>query len=176
MAELVNFAGDGMPAYIWGTLAQPGQSAWDVGRDRARRGIGGFAYGTVIREIDGKVAACLIGYATGDTPRTIDDDTPPMFVPFFEIENDVLGSWYVNVLAAYPEHRGKGLGTELLELAEDIANNCGCSGLSLIVSDANDGGRRLYERVGFKVAGTRPIVKDDWQNPGKNWLSMVKEF
>lgn len=176
MAELVNFAGDGMPIYVWGTLAKPGQSAWDVGRDRARRGIGGFANGAVVREVDGKVAACLIGYAVGDTPKAIDDDTPPIYVPLMELENEVLGSWYVNVLAAYPEHRGKGLGTELLRLAESIANECGCSGLSLNVSDANDGGRRLYERVGFKVTGTRPIVKNDWENPGKNYLLMLKEF
>jgi len=177
MAKLVNFAGDGLPLYIWGTLAEPGQSAWDVGHARAQRGSGGFSFSnTAIREVDGEVAACLVGYAIGETATTIDDDVPPIFVPLMELENEVLGSWYVNVLAAYPEYRGKGLGTELLDLAQTIANECDCNGLSLVVSDANDGGRRLYERVGFKVVGTRPLVKEGWENSGEAWLLMLKKF
>ena len=43
----------------------------------------------------------------------------------------------MNVLAAYPEHRGKGLGTALLDLARAKALKLGRPGLSIIVSDAN---------------------------------------
>ena len=41
-----------------------------------------------------------------------------MFVPLQELENLAPGTWYVNVLAAYPEHRGQGYGTALLAVAE----------------------------------------------------------
>jgi hypothetical protein len=37
LAELVNYAGEGMPLYLWGKMAQPGETAWDVGRRRAAR-------------------------------------------------------------------------------------------------------------------------------------------
>ena len=35
LAELVNRAGEGMPLYLWGQMAEPGEAAWDVGRRRA---------------------------------------------------------------------------------------------------------------------------------------------
>ena len=40
------------------------------------------------------------------------------------------------------------------------------SGLSIIVSDTNTGARRLYERSGYREAGKRGKVKEDWQHPG----------
>ena len=69
-----------------------------------------------------------------------------MFVPLQELENLAPGTWYVNVLAAYPDQRGQGLGTELLAVAGKLAAEAGSRGLSIIVSDANTGARRLYER------------------------------
>ena len=35
LAELVNYAGDGLPLYLWGKLAGADETAWDVGRRRA---------------------------------------------------------------------------------------------------------------------------------------------
>jgi ribosomal protein S18 acetylase RimI-like enzyme len=90
-----------------------------------------------------------------------------MFVPLQELENLAPGTWYVNVLAAYPEMRGQGLGTALLALADKLAADTDRRGLSLIVSDANTGARRLYERTGYREAGRRTKVKEDWRNPGK---------
>ena len=37
LAELVNYAGDGLPLHLWSKMAAPGESAWDVGRRRAAR-------------------------------------------------------------------------------------------------------------------------------------------
>lgn len=177
MAELVNIAGHGLPLYLWGKVAQPGQSAWDVGRERAQHGTGGFAYrNTVVREVDGKVAACLIGYPLASSPAPIDEDVPPMLVPLLELEHEVPGTWYINVLAAYPEYRGAGLGTDLLGIAGRLATDTDCSGMSLITSDANAGARRLYERHGFSAYATRPIVKEQWEHAGDHWVLMLKRF
>lgn len=177
MAELVNIAGHGLPLYLWGKTARPGQSAWDVGRERARNGTGGFAYrNTVVREVGGRVAACLIGYALAATPEPIDDDVPPILVPLLELENEVPGTWYINVLAAYPEHRGAGFGSALLGVAEMLAKEAQCSGLSLITSDSNPGARRLYKRQGFADCSSRPIVKEEWEHSGNNWMLMLRNF
>jgi ribosomal protein S18 acetylase RimI-like enzyme len=59
-------------------------------------------------------------------------------------------------------------------VAERIAIDAGCSGLSIIVSDANAGARRLYERAGYAEVAERPMVKDGWTNPGQNWVLLVK--
>src|SRR5262245_41533083 len=44
LAELVNYAGEGLPLYLWSRMTEPGESAWDVGRRRAAREEGSFSY------------------------------------------------------------------------------------------------------------------------------------
>jgi ribosomal protein S18 acetylase RimI-like enzyme len=97
-----------------------------------------------------------------------------MFVPLQELENLAPDSWYVNVLAVFPEYRRRGLGRQLLELAEAIGAEAGKSGMSVIVSDANHGARRLYESCGYRKIAMRPIVKEDWVNEGENWVLLTK--
>ena len=156
-------------------IAGPGGDPWAVGRERALRETGSFSYrNAVVLERDGRVAAGLIGYPLPDRPEPIPDTMPPMFVPLQELENLAPGTWYVNVLAAYPEMRGQGLGTALLAIADKLAADADRRGLSIIVSDANTGARRLYERSGYREAARRAKVKEDWQNPGKDWVLLVK--
>jgi ribosomal protein S18 acetylase RimI-like enzyme len=176
MAELINMAGEGLPLLVWSRMAEPGEDLWEVGRRRARREEGSFSYrNTVVAEEEGKVVAGLVGYALPDQPEPIDaDKVPGMFVPLLELEYLAPATWYVNVLASYPEHRGKGYGTELLAIADRIAAEAGLKGLSLIVNSANDGARRLYERRGYREVARRPIVKDDWENEGDDWVLLVK--
>jgi ribosomal protein S18 acetylase RimI-like enzyme len=178
MAELVNIAGEGLPLYLWTRLADSGQSPWDIGQQRARRDSGSFSYrNTVLGEDGDAVVSALIGYPLPDTPEPINyDDLPAMFVPLQELENLVPGSWYVNVLATYPEYRGKGHGSDLLSIAEQLAVDTGRSGLSIIVSDANSGARRLYKRSGYAEIATRPMVKESWKNAGENWVLLKKRL
>ncbi len=175
LADLVNFAGEGLPFYLWSGMAAPGQSPWDVGRQRARRDEGGFSWhNAVVRVQAERVVAALIGYALPDLPQGCDDDMPAMFVPLQQLEDLAAGSWYVNVLAAYPDARGRGHGSALMAVAEQRAELEGCNGLSIIVSDANHGARRLYERCGYRERASRPMVKERWRNPGANWVLLTK--
>jgi RimJ/RimL family protein N-acetyltransferase len=175
LAELVDFASEGLARYLWTKTAGPGGDPWAVGRERALREAGAFSYrNAVVLEQAGRVAAGLIGYSLPDRPEPIPDSMPAMFVPLQELENLAPGTWYVNVLAAYPQHRGKGHGTALLALADRLAADTGCRGLSIIVSDANTGARRLYERCGYREAGRRRKVKEEWQNPGTEWVLLTK--
>ena len=176
MAELVNMAGEGLPLYLWSRMPGGADSPWEIGRQRARREEGSFSYrNAVVCEVEARAAACLIGYALPDKPEPIDrEQMPAMFVPLQELENEAPGTWYVNVLATYPEYRNRGLGGGLLSQADAIAQETGRKGLSIIVSDANDGARRLYERCGYRELDRRPMVKDDWENPGKAWVLLTK--
>lgn len=99
-----------------------------------------------------------------------------MFVPLQQLEDLVPGTWYVNVLATYPDYRGKGYGTELLKVAQEIARSTNASGMSIMVSDANTGARRLYERNGFKEIASRDMVKEEWKNDGDKWILLKKSF
>ena len=175
LVELVDFASEGLALYLWTKIAGPGGDPWAVGRERALRESGAFSYrNAVVLERHGRIAAGLIGYPLKDKPEPIADSMPPMFVPLQELENLAPGTWYVNVLAAYPDKRGQGLGTALLALADKLAADAERRGLSIIVSDANTGARQLYERTGYREVARRPKVKEDWQNPGKDWVLLVK--
>jgi ribosomal protein S18 acetylase RimI-like enzyme len=177
LAELINFAGEGLPLYLWNKLAAPGESAWDVGRRRALREAGSFSYrNAVVAEADGRIVASLVGYALPDAPEPIDyDQMPPIFVPLQELENLAPQTWYVNVLATYPAYRGRGCGTRLLGIADRFAVATGSTGLSIIVSDANAGARRLYKRCGYRERARRAMVKEGWENRGENWVLLIKE-
>lgn len=175
LAELVNHAGEGMPLYLWSKMAAPGESAWDVGRRRAAREEGSFSYrnATVIDQ-DGTCAGALIGYEIADAPEPVGADMPAMFVPLQELENLAPSTWYVNILAVLPQFRGRGLGATLLGVADATGRKLGKRGMSVIVADANQGARRLYERCGYRAAATRPMVKEGWDGHGTSWVLLTK--
>ena len=177
LAVFVNDAGEGLPAYLWGEMAGPGESIWDVGRRRARRQEGGFSYRhATMAEISGTVAGCIIDYPAAAEPAEIDPETPPMFVPLMELENLAPGSWYLNVLAVSPGIRGKGVGSGLIANAEARAKRAGKNVVSMIASDGNPNAIRLYERLGYIRRQRRPIVKKGWIYDGENYVLLTKEI
>jgi ribosomal protein S18 acetylase RimI-like enzyme len=177
LAELVNYAGEGMPFYLWGKLVEPGETAWDVGRRRAAREGGSFSYrNAVVVEHEGQCAGCLIGYEIPDDPPSIAPDLPAMFVPLQQLENMAPSTWYVNVLAVLPQFRNRGLGTELLSLADETGRALGKRGMSVIVSDANVGARRLYERQGYRAMAQQAMKHEGWATDGLNWVLLAKNF
>jgi ribosomal protein S18 acetylase RimI-like enzyme len=178
LAELINFAGEGLPLYLWQQTAAPGEDPWKIGRERAARETGSFSYrNAVVAETGGKIAGALIGYPVAEEPAAIDvDSTPAMFVPLLELENLAAGTWYVNAVAAFPDTRGLGVGSKLMTWAERNATELGLRGISLIVSDANPGARKLYERLGYAELARRPMVKEQWHNDGRNWVLMIKNI
>lgn len=175
LATLVNYAGEGLPVYLWEKMAAPGETAWEVGGRRAARETGSFSYrNAIVVEHDGNCAGCLIGYEIPDNPSAIDPEMPAMFVPLQELENLAPATWYVNVLAVVPELRGKGFGSKLLRAADETGHALGKRGMSVVVSDANVGARRLYERHGYRATAERPMVKEGWKNDGWNWVLLTK--
>jgi len=174
LADLVNFAGEGLPLHVWTGLAQDGEDAWAVGRarqaEKAREGQ------VVVVDFGNGAVAGLTGYGIGSEPEEIGDDFPALFRPLQELENKALDSWYVNVLACYPENRGQGLGSKLLEVADEIARDAGYNTMSVIVADENVGARRLYGRKGYSELDKAPCVKDGWATETENWVLLVKSL
>ncbi|MFO1050140.1 MAG: GNAT family N-acetyltransferase [Geminicoccaceae bacterium] len=175
LAELFDLAGDGLPLHLWAHMAEPGETALDVGRRRAGRDTGAFSWrnATVI-EAGGGVAASLVGYALPETPEPPDPTMPPMFRPLDELERLAPGSWYVNALAAYPRWRGQGLGTRLLAHAGELARAAGCRSTSIIVADTNEAARRLYQRTGHVERARRPAVNEDWSGTVREWVLLIR--
>ena len=86
------------------------------------------------------------------------------------------GTWYINVLAVQPQFCRLGLGTRLLALADKTAEVSGKRGISVIVSNANSGARRLYEHCGYNESATRLMVKENWENEGQSWVLLTKDL
>lgn len=68
---------------------------------------------------------------------------------------------YVDDLVTYPSCRSRGLGSKLLQFAETEAAKLGCRGLRLCTGESNQGGRKFYEREGWRmrsVAYKKPVA------------------
>jgi ribosomal protein S18 acetylase RimI-like enzyme len=177
LAELVEFASEGLALCLWTQLASAGGDPWEVGRKRVSSEIGGVSYRhALIAERAGKTIGALLGYPLPDEPEPIDRGLPALLVPLHDLMNLAPGTWYLHALAAHPEHRGGGIGTALLAQADKLAASAGAPGLSLIVSDTNTGARRLYKRNGFREVARRKMVKERWQHPGSEWVLMTKRI
>lgn len=172
LAYLVNIAGEGLPLYLWKGFAQDGQDPWEVGRARQLEKVLGGQI--VVADFGESAVASLTGYPIGSKPEPIGDDFPALFRPLQELENMALESWYVNVLACYPEYQGQGLGSQLLDLAEKIAHSLALRRMSVIVASNNSGAIRLYQRQGYKEAATRPCIVEGWETDTEHWVLLIK--
>ena len=172
LARFIMWAGEGLPMLVWKDMAGPGEDPWDIGAARmARKAEAGEV---IVADVDGAAVAGLMGYPIDAAEPT--DGLPPRFVPLQELENLAVGSWYIHVLATVPEARGKGWGARMIALAERVAREAGRAEMSIIVSDANHGARRLYERCGYREAARRRAVKDGWDNPVTDWVLLRKSL
>lgn len=178
LAVLVDIAGEGLPAHLWSALKAPGQSILDVGRERAAREKGGFSYrNAIVAEVGGEIAACLVGYRLDD-PYDLGNlaEIPELVRPLVLLEAKAPGSWYVNVLATFPEFRRQGIGMELLAIAEQRALADGAGTLSVIVAGENERAARLYQRAGFATAAREKVVPFPGYNHAGDWVLLTKRL
>ncbi len=175
LVRFINMAADDLPLHFWRKSVGEAGDPWAYGRERAARDGGNFSYRNAwLAEVDGQVAACLLGYPAEDAPEAIDPDTPPIFVPLLELEALAPGAWYLNVLATYEAFRAKGCGSALLAHAEAVARAAGHKTISLIAADTHLDALRLYRAKGFCEVARRPVVRGDWQVDATEWILFTK--
>jgi ribosomal-protein-alanine N-acetyltransferase len=81
------------------------------------------------------------------------DDCPVAgFCAFWLVFDEI----HINNVAVRPQFRGQGMGTAIMRHVLDEARRLGARRATLEVRASNEGARRLYERLGFYVAGARP--------------------
>ncbi len=175
LVDFADYAGSGMPMLVWQQLAGPGVEARAYGLNLARGKGTPLSYQNAIVVDEGKgPVAALISYRRPFSPHQISATSPAITIPWLQLNNQALGAWHIGGIAAYPEHRGRGLGTKLMHLAERLRQASGANRTSLLVADTNTGARRLYEQFGFREKAKRSMVVGSWKNPGKDWLLMIR--
>lgn len=168
LAELINLASDGFAEAVWHTVAAPCEHPWDLARRKTADHTADAAVESWLVERDGHPVAGLIGYAVG--ARSEASPAPELIRPLAELEAEAPGTWYVNVLATLPDHRGRGVARSLLGLAARRARSAGLDALSIIIADGSEEARALCERAGFAEIARRPM------QPGasRDWVLLVR--
>ena len=179
IALLVNIAVHGGFARGWAhdERAEDTYDPIEVGRLDMVRDDTEFGWtSATMAEIGGEVAGMLLGYREPDEGIEVLEDGPLFMRPINELEAAAAGTWFVSMLGVHKTWRGKGIGSTLLDVAEQKCRDTRASGVALIVEDANEGAQRLYSRRGFAVRDRRPMVRyPDGSAPGKDWLLMTKD-
>jgi ribosomal-protein-alanine N-acetyltransferase len=80
-----------------------------------------------------------------------DDCAVAGFCAFWLVFDEI----HINNLAVRPAYRGQGIGTALMDRVLAEARHLGARRATLEVRASNLPARRMYERLGFYVAGTR---------------------
>ena len=97
------------------------------------------------------------------------EDRPVVgFCAFWLVVDEI----HINNVAILPELRGRGMGTALMHRVFEEARQLGAKRATLEVRASNQGARRLYERLGFYVAGTR---RGYYTNPVEDALILWRE-
>jgi [ribosomal protein S18]-alanine N-acetyltransferase len=84
----------------------------------------------------------------------------------------VLDEIHINNVAVRPECRGSGVGRILLEFVLRLGAGLGVRRATLEVRRSNAAARKLYERLGFTVAGVR---KNYYANPVEDALILWRD-
>lgn len=117
---------------------------------------------TLVFEEEGAVAASITGYdgarfhdlrapLSAQTGRMLPDETQA-------------GEWYVDTVSVAPALQGRGMGKRMMAAFADHVREQGGTRLGLLVAFGKTDARRLYERIGFVVAGEKYLAGEGYHH------------
>jgi ribosomal protein S18 acetylase RimI-like enzyme len=155
IAELFLISSDGLAEYIWSKIAEPGETPLQTGARRYAREGAAFSYeNCILAELGGTVVGMAHSFAMDADPAA-EAETDPVLRPYAELED--YGSLYLSSIALFAEHRGRGIGTELMAAVDERARSMRRPSVSLICFERNERVMRLYRRIGFRELARRPV-------------------
>jgi ribosomal protein S18 acetylase RimI-like enzyme len=179
IAELVAISSDGVAVIDWEQQAREENCiALDIGERIYQIPQQGYSYtSATIVEKNGQTAGMLLTFSMPDSsPRNPENrpsaHDPNVFAPYVYLEEP--NSWYICGVAFFPQYRGQGLGTEMMALANEQAKEKGFGKLSLVAFEQNIGSVRLYERLGYRVVDSAPVVPHPMIHYGGDALLMTR--
>ncbi len=93
-----------------------------------------------------------------------------------ELEESAGESYYVNILAVFPQHRGSGAGYALMLEAERLARWQNFQKMSLCTFDGDFRLLKFYRRQGFATRDSRPIGTHPAMGATGNFVLMTREL
>ncbi len=178
LAILFDAASRRVCAWYWGTMAAPGQSWLEVGRDRIRNlpDLTSYHAKWQVAEWQEQVAGAFMGFSLPDPYDRVDlAEVNPVLRPMIELETTAAGCWLLQAIALFPEHRGKSYGKVLIAKACEAARAAGHSRIVLQVESPNTGALALYRSCGFTEWERRPYVPFPGSDDSGDWILMVRD-
>ncbi len=179
LALLLDAASRRLVSWRWSTLATPGQSWFEVGRTRILTLTDNQAHfaNWLVAEHGGHPIGALNAHPVSQTVEDTDlAGLDPVFHPLVALEPQTAGTFYIMAAAVFPEHRGRGFGTLLLDKAAELARAGGLTRLTLITESFNTDARRLYRRYGFQDLDRRGFVAFPGSDEAGDWTLMVMDL
>lgn len=179
LALLLDAASRRMAAWYWSTLAGPGQSWFEVGREPVLNQPEATSHHSKwhVAEDEGRIIGAFFGFSVPDPYDRLDLTTlPAPLRAMFELEVVAKGCWLLQAVALFSEERGKGHGPALIARACQAARDAGHRRIALEVESPNTGAISLYRKCGFVEWERRPYVPFPGSDDEGDWILMAKDL
>jgi ribosomal protein S18 acetylase RimI-like enzyme len=171
LAILVDIASHGFASWLWYGAVVKGDvdTAMERGRLRMRDDTVDDGWkNAVIAEIGGETVGASVGHPV--SPDVFSENAPhPALAPLLALQQRVVGSWFIDSLAVYRSHRGRGIGRKLLEHERSRA---GGQLLTLVTESHNIAALNLYRAFGFKEQARLDAFKTSEKTVAYQWVLM----
>ncbi len=183
LAGAAMLAGHGIFEMLFENLV-PGLSAAAAYRDRRVLKPGHFSHFSnwhVARDAQGKQLGAFNAFPHAELARAAPDPliTPDRLAPLAamgDIEDEPAGSYYLNLVAVFPEAQGRGIGSALVQHAITLATQQKFPRLSLSTWGDDQKLMSFYARLGFTCAAKREFAPDPRLSAGTSYVLLVKEL
>jgi ribosomal protein S18 acetylase RimI-like enzyme len=178
LAELTTLASDGMLDALLQGLA-PEYTTQQMMSKMFRTENSTFCWKNAsVAEIKGEPAGMVLTYPAQKFNIVDDGKLSPekleIMKPFEQLSHE--NSYYISAVAVYPDFRGSGIGTKLIDYAGEQAKKSGYDTISLHVFENNEEARKLYEKHGFEAKAKAPVKDNKHFTHSGNLLLMVKKI
>ena len=164
IAEMIDISSDGVALIEWTEAARAAgdRTALDIGAELYASEEGDYSYrNCIFAEVLGRKAGMLLSFPTHARSPADAVSPPPfdgtdVFAPYKYLEAP--DTWYICGVAVTQEHRGRGIGKRLMQIAREQALDHGYDLLSLVVFEENTVAVRLYKHLGYEIIKRAPVV------------------
>lgn len=166
LAILFDMTFRGFAALQWADMTVDCDTEFETGKMRAGRTgeEGGFSFeNATIARIDDFVAGMLLSYVLKDPAQMDQAELSEDLEPILRLEEQVVGSRYINACTVYGEYRQNGVGSLLMNDAITKAKKAGERKLSAIIDQENELGAMLLDKFGFDVTADDGDDYITWQ-------------
>jgi ribosomal protein S18 acetylase RimI-like enzyme len=93
-----------------------------------------------------------------------------------ELEALAVDTYYINLIAVFPQHRRSGAGRALVAEAGRLALRSGMTKLSLCTYEADASLMEFYSSLGFVARERRPIKPNPFFPSSGSWVLLVRDL